>query len=64
MTARSEMSKVVQRGMGCERRAHYGNVEQPFCGLHGGYGVWPCRESELVVSELIAAGYVREKETA
>lgn len=43
--------------MGCDRRAHYGNVEQPFCGTHGHYGQWPCPDAARVAAALTAAGY-------
>ena len=53
-----QITKVVMGAMGCDRRAHYGNVEQPFCGKHGHYGQWPCPEAVEVakaVAPLFAA---------
>lgn len=50
---REQIGAIVQREMGCNRRAHYGNVEQPYCGEHGGYGIWPCRESASVIDAVL-----------
>ena len=54
LPSREAMLGQVQREMGCDERAHYGNVEQPYCGEHGGYGIWPCRESAGVVDAVLA----------
>ena len=51
------ITQVVMGAMGCDRRAHYGNVEQPFCGKHGHYGQWPCPDAEVVAAALSAAGF-------
>lgn len=51
------MAEVIMRAMGCDRRAHYGNVEQPFCGKHGHYGQWPCPDAVTVADALTAAGF-------
>ena len=50
MSERNRIAQLVQGAMGCERRAHYGNVEQPYCGKHGGIGQWPCPESATVTA--------------
>lgn len=59
---REALAVTVRLAMGCERRAHYGNVQQPYCGTHGGYGIWPCRESQAVADAVFAAWPGREHE--